>query len=141
MIPPRPDRLRLDRPRLDHHGAAVSALPREARRLLGMQALCSLALGALFSLLLGASAGASALLGGGICLSATWVFARISLVRRDLRPRGMLNALYLGEAGKILWTICAFSLSFYFLKPHPLACMASYIMVLMSNFFILAWQR
>lgn len=106
-----------------------------------MQALFSLVLAALFGLLLGAPAGASALLGGGICFSATWVFALITFAWQGLGPRGMLNALYLGEAGKILWTICAFSLAFYFLKPHPLACVASYIMVLMSNFLILAWQR
>ena len=117
--------------------AAMIQLPGEGKCLLSAQCLATIAVSAVFGVFLGLEAAYASLLGGGVFVSSTLVFACILFVRQGQSAKGMLFSIYLGEAGKLLWTVGAFFLLFRFLDLSVAACVLGYIFIVVMNILIL----
>lgn len=95
--------------------------------------LTQLALGAAVAVvagvMLGPVAAFSALLGTLICVIPNGFLAlRMLVARRSGDPRRMLNATYVGEAGKIGLSIGMFAVVFVWVQPlHPLMLLTGFI--------------
>lgn len=92
--------------------------------------LLSYLLGFIFG---GAFIAKSAGLGGAVAVIGTVVMAIITFAAKDMSPKQMLFAFYLGEATKVCITIGLFIGVFVFLDVHVLYFMLSYIATLMVN--------
>lgn len=78
----------------------------------------------------------SALLGGLVGIIPNALFARKLFKYQGARAaRQIVNSFYKGEALKIVLSIVLFTLVFVFCKITPIAFFASYILVLMTQWF------
>ena len=98
-------------------------------KILLTQAAVALAAGGIAWWGFGPVAGYSAWLGGAICvIPSAYLAFRMLATRGSGQPRKMLNATYLGEAGKLVLTVALFAIIFIAVKPlSPGALIAGFI--------------
>ena len=98
-------------------------------RILTMQLGITLLAGLVAWALKGTVAGYSAVLGGLICvIPSTFLGMRMMAVRHSNNPQKMLNAAYLGEAGKWFLSFGFFALVYIWIKPlHPVSLLMGFI--------------
>ena len=99
-------------------------------KILMMQLLLTLIAGLVGWSLIGVVAGYSAVLGGLICvIPNAFMGMRMMAARQSKDPQKMLNAAYIGEAGKWFLCIGLFALVYIWIKPlHPVALLAAFIL-------------
>ena len=108
-----------------------------AAKLILLQIVITL-LGSLAGLLIGGSFLAySACLGGAIGIIGTLLLGVIMFSGKDMSPKQMLFAFYLGEATKICVTIALFIVVFVLMDVHILSFMLTYIAALAVNWLSL----
>lgn len=87
----------------------------------------------------GSRAGWSALLGGGISTVASLALYALAFRHRaGTDPRQIARGFYLGEATKVGVTILLMAWSLVWLRPSPLAMLATYIATLLAYWVALA---
>ena len=77
----------------------------------------------------------SALLGGGICVAGTLLFAGIMFGRETMTPAQMVLAMYIGEAAKIVLTVAGFIAAFLLVDLNAAVFILAYMTVLTLNWF------
>lgn len=89
---------------------------------------------------LGLVAGYSAVLGGLTCVvPSAFLAARMLAVSRSGNPRKMLNATYLGEAGKLLITLALFVAIYRLVSPlNPGALLVGFVIVVIAGVWVAA---
>jgi len=87
---------------------------------------------------LGVVAGYSAVLGGMTCVvPSAFLAARMLAVKRSDNPRKMLNATYVGEAGKLLITLALFVMIYRLVNPlHAGALLMGFVIVVMAGVWV-----
>jgi ATP synthase protein I len=105
-------------------------------KLLLLQLVISVALGAFFWGITDRVSGYSALLGGLCCvLPNAYLALRLVAPRRDPGARALLSAAYIGEFGKLALTVLMFSLTFALVRPlAPLPLFAGFIACQLATF-------
>lgn len=98
-------------------------------KVLGMQLILALLTALVAWPLFGTVAAYSAVLGGMVCvIPSAFLGARMMAVRHASNPNTLLNAAYLGEAGKWLLSFTLFALVYIWIKPlNPAAFLAGFI--------------
>lgn len=98
-------------------------------KVLSMQMILTLLTALVAWALFGTVAAYSAVLGGLICvIPSAFLGARMMAVRHAPNPRKLLNAAYLGEAGKWLLSFTLFALAYVWIKPlNPAALLTGFI--------------
>jgi ATP synthase protein I len=94
-----------------------------------VQLCVSFVVAAVLWVVVGAVAGASALLGGAAAVVPNgFLAARVLTPSRDLSAKAMMRSAWIGEAGKVLLTALMFGVIFGFVRPiEPPAVFASFI--------------
>lgn len=107
-----------------------------ARRLLACQFSITVLVAILSSLVSGATAAVSALLGGGVCIVPNAYFARTLFRYQGARAaKQIVTRFYKGEAMKMVLTIVLFTVVFKLFTIIPMVFFAVYIVVQMTFWF------
>jgi len=77
----------------------------------------------------------SALLGGLICAAGTFLLAKIMFGLREMTPKQMVLAFYVGEASKLVLTIAGFIAAFLLVDLNVAAFILTYITTLTLHWF------
>lgn len=98
-------------------------------KVLIMQLLLSLLCALVAWILFGTVAGYSAVLGGLVCVIPNMFLGlRMMAVREASDPRQLLNAAYIGEAGKFVLSVVLFVLAYKFVPAlNPAALLSGFI--------------
>jgi len=107
-----------------------------AQRLVACQLSITLLLATIATLLLNATAGVSAVLGGMVSALPNAYFAsKLFKYHGAVASKQIVNSFYKGEALKIILSIVLFTLVFKFFKIVPLVFFAVYIVAQMMVWF------
>ncbi|XZG70443.1 ATP synthase subunit I [Chitinibacteraceae bacterium HSL-7] len=99
----------------------------EIRRVLRLKVGLIVIVTALCAVTMGAQAGFSSALGGGISLIGALLYARIAYPPGWVKPQQMLSRHYAAEMAKFGWTITGFALVIWLIPVHGLGLLLGYI--------------
>ncbi len=103
---------------------------RGARNVLLLQLIVAVCLAGFWLLGKGGLAAQSALLGGGVHILPSWVFAqKMFRYAGAQQAQQIVKSFYLGEALKLLLTLLLFALVFIYIKIDPLAFFITFVVI------------